>query len=74
LNFEFTESSGFEQYRAAERRDHRRVRVASLEDLLGFRHASEDTLVHKSKKDFWALRQAEDGGYFIERVFDESKG
>jgi len=46
-----------------------RVKVGSLGQLDGFVRIAEDTLVHKSNRDLWALRQ-EEGEYFIERMFD----
>jgi hypothetical protein len=48
-----------------------RMKVASLADLSGFVRASADTLVHKSTKELWALRQ--DGkNYFVERLFNDA--
>lgn len=43
--------------------------VASLGDLSGFMRLSEETLIHKSNRDLWALKQ-EGSEYFIERLFD----
>lgn len=51
-----------------------RVRVASCQDLKGFVRVSEDTLVHKSDKDLWALRKESNGGFYIERLFDDEGG
>jgi hypothetical protein len=49
------------------------MRVAGLQDLVGFQFVAEDTLVRLSKKDFWKL--GEDGdGFFIERLVDDEEG
>jgi hypothetical protein len=48
-----------------------RVKVASLGDLDGFERQSAETLVHKSTRDLWTLKQG-DGGYYIERLFEDS--
>lgn len=48
-----------------------RMKVASLSDLNGFVRSSSDTLVHKSTKELWALRQNGEG-YFVERLFNDS--
>jgi hypothetical protein len=51
------------------------IRAASLLDLTDFyRTASEDELIHKASKDLWSVKQADDGSYLIERLFDESGG
>ena len=46
-----------------------RMRVASLGDLTDFLKLADDTLVHKSTQDLWAVRQ-DTAGYVIERLFD----
>lgn len=47
-----------------------RVRLASLQQLAPFERQSKETLVHKSDRALWALKQ--DGNdYFIERLFDD---
>ena len=48
-----------------------RRKVASLEHLNGFIRTAEDTLVHKSDRDLWALRKDGAGEFYIERMFDE---
>lgn len=48
-----------------------RRRVASLGDLSNFVRLSSETLVHKSQRDLWALKQ-EGGEFFIERLFDDN--
>lgn len=49
-----------------------RIRVASLTQLNGFVRTAEDTLVHKSDRDLWALRKDGSGEFYIERMFDET--
>lgn len=49
-----------------------RIRVASMKDLKGFVRIGAETLIHKSDRDLWTLRQAEDGTYILERQFDET--
>lgn len=46
-----------------------RIKVSSMADLVNFSRISEDTLVHKAKKDLWRISESEDGVY-IERLFD----
>ena len=50
---------------------HRR-RVASLTDISSFARVSADTLIHKSERDLWALQKDANGGFFIERLFDDN--
>ena len=46
------------------------VKVASLQQLSGFRRVAADTLVHKSTNELWAIRK--DGeDYHIERLFQD---
>jgi hypothetical protein len=47
------------------------IRVASLNQLDGFRRLSAETLVNKSTQDLWSLRK-EGEDYFIERLFQDS--
>lgn len=49
-----------------------RRKIASLEQLSGFIRTAEDTLVHKSDRDLWALRKDGSGEFYIERMFDEA--
>lgn len=51
-----------------------RVKVGSLAQLSGFIRTAEDTLVHKSSRELWALRQDGTGEFYIERMFDEMGG
>lgn len=52
-----------------------RTKVGSLAQLNGFIRTAEDTLVHKSSRELWALRQDGGGGdFYIERMFDETGG
>jgi hypothetical protein len=48
------------------------VRVASVQDLKPFMRLSEDTLIHKSNRDLWALKKESDGSFVIERLFDDN--
>lgn len=48
----------------------KRVRVASLQQLDGFIHMANDTLVHKSTNDLWTLRK-EGQDFVIERLFQD---
>lgn len=48
------------------------VRLASLGDLTSFfTKVGSDTLIHKSTRDLWALKQ-DASGFLIERLFDDS--
>lgn len=47
------------------------IKVSSIRDLVGFRKVAQDTLVRKSEQDLWKLRESEDGGWVIERLFDD---
>jgi hypothetical protein len=49
-----------------------RVRVASVQDLRPFIRLSEETLIHKSNRDLWALKKESDGTFVIERLFDDN--
>lgn len=49
-----------------------RVKIASLSQLNGFIRTAEDTLIHKSDRDLWALRKDNSGEFYIERMFDAS--
>jgi hypothetical protein len=47
------------------------VRLASLGDLTSFfTKVGNDTLIHKSTRDLWALKQ-DTNGFLIERLFDD---
>lgn len=49
------------------------IRVASLGNLdFLFRHASDDTLIHKATQDVWSVRKS-DQGYLIEKMVDDTK-
>lgn len=48
-----------------------RIKVASMDDLLGFIRIGTDTLVHKAEKDLWRITEA-NGSVVIERLFDPS--
>lgn len=50
----------------------KRMRVASLQQLVGFQRVSSDTLIHKSDRDLWSLKKESDGRFFIERLFDDN--
>lgn len=48
------------------------IRLGSLGDLTSFfTKVGGDTLIHKSTRDLWALKQ-DAGGFLIERLFDDS--
>ena len=48
-----------------------RIKVGSLQQLKDFRRVSQDTLVHKSTNDLWALvKEGED--YHITRLFQDN--
>jgi hypothetical protein len=70
-----TGSTGIDSLLAREPRmitPHRRVRVASLQQLAGFQRLSAETLIHKSDKDLWSIRKDADGALVIERMFDDN--
>lgn len=46
------------------------IRVASISTLDDFLRVSSQTLVHKSTKDLWTLRE-EGGEIYIDRLFQE---
>jgi hypothetical protein len=49
----------------------RRVKVATIPDLNGFRRVSADTLVNLASRDLWGIRR--DGGdLYIERLFQDN--
>lgn len=48
-----------------------RMFVSSLGDLDQFVRIASDTLIHKSDRDLWALKQDESGNHYIERLFDD---
>lgn len=47
-----------------------KIKVASLSDLSEFFRISQETLVHKSKKDLWRINEDKKGQIVIERLFD----
>jgi len=47
-----------------------KMKVSSLDQLFGFSRISDDTLVHKSKKDLWRISEDPKGEVIIERLFD----
>lgn len=48
-----------------------RIRVASVDQLDGFtRIANTDTLVRMSERDFWELKEDDEGELVIERLYD----
>lgn len=47
------------------------VRIASVDQLAGFTRVANDTLIRKSERDLWSLKQSEEGDWVIERLFDE---
>jgi len=49
-----------------------RKKVASIQDLSAFTRLSADELIHKSTKDLWNIRRQGDGGFFVERAFDDT--
>jgi hypothetical protein len=49
-----------------------RRKVASIQDLSSFIRLSNDTLIHKSEKDLWAIKREADGSMVIERQFDDN--
>jgi len=46
-----------------------RLKVATLQDLVGFTRLSTDTLVHKADRDLWSIKRQSDGSMFVERMF-----
>jgi hypothetical protein len=50
----------------------KRMRVASLQQLVGFQRVSAETLIHKSDRDLWSLKKEGDGKFYIERLFDDN--
>lgn len=50
-----------------------RIRISSLQELVGFCRVAEDKLVRLSQQDFWKLGQ-DDQGHFIERLVDDVDG
>jgi len=49
-----------------------RMRVASVEQLKGFSRVASDTLVRKSERDLWSLKQDDEGEWVIERLYDDN--
>jgi hypothetical protein len=50
----------------------KKMRVASLNQLVAFERVSAETLIHKSDRDLWALKKEGDGKFYIERLFDDN--
>jgi len=50
----------------------KRMRVASLNQLVGFQRVSAETLIHKCDRDLWSLKKEGDGKFYIERLFDDN--
>lgn len=50
----------------------KRMRVASLKQLVSFQRVSAETLIHKSDRDLWSLKREGDGKFYIERLFDDN--
>jgi hypothetical protein len=50
----------------------KKVRVASLRQLVGFQRVSQENLIHKIDRDLWALKKEADGQFYIERLFDDN--
>jgi len=47
-----------------------RIRIATMVDIAGFQRISNETLIHKSTQDLWAIKH-EGSEYFIERLFQD---
>lgn len=50
-----------------------KVRIASVDQLVGMTRVSADVLVRHAQQDFWQIGQDEDG-FFIERLVDDASG
>jgi len=50
------------------------IRVASLGDLTSFLKLSNEgsTLIHRSTKDLWSFEKDADGGFVVNRMFDDT--
>lgn len=75
-DFEMSGASGLDAMFAREAHilsphQSQRKKVASLGDLSSFVRLSNETLVHKSNRDLWALKK-EGNEFFIERLFDDN--
>jgi hypothetical protein len=55
----------------AEIEEPKRIRIANVEQLQGFSRVASDTLIRKSERDLWSLKQSEEGDWVIERLFDD---
>lgn len=61
-----------EQKEASTKSTPDRVKVSSTNDLDGFKRiANSDTLVRLSEKDFWELKEEEEEGFVIERLYND---
>ena len=67
LDAEAVDTSGIDTFLADKPR-----KVATISDLASFFRISEDTLVHKAKKDLWRISENKEGEVVIERLFDPS--
>lgn len=47
------------------------VRIASIDELLGFTRISKEVLVNTATNDFWKLSLDEEGNPFIEKLYDK---
>ena len=47
------------------------IKISSAMDLTEFMKISNDTLIHKSKKDLWKVFKDEDNNIYIRRLFDD---
>lgn len=51
-----------------------RIRLASINDLFSFdRVEGSDNLIHKASHDLWKIIQEDDGGFVIEKTFNDEK-
>lgn len=50
-----------------------KIRISSLQQLVGYRRIASDKLVHMSQQDFWKLGQ-DDDGHYIERLVSDDDG
>ena len=75
------QASGMDSYLSGEEDDYEPIvdytdalttrRIASVDDLKGFKRIASNTLVRKAERDLWALKQNDDGEWLIERLFDD---
>jgi len=48
----------------------KRVSITTLDQLKGFRRVSSDTLVNKATADLWSIGKDDNGGFYVQRLFD----